>query len=155
MCITCYFDPDILMPGDPSASGIPHWLPTNNSLPLFSPMLRNLKALNISYDGDWHLLSSRVGSLMRRPSLVHVRVGDSIPSSIINSALGPNVKHLMLPCLETHDGTEDTRFLMECPNQPTPTEHLHSSLRFPLPTLAFRSPTYKTLLFTASPLKST
>src|SRR5438270_13271614 len=58
---------------------------------------------------------------MQRPSLVHVRVGDDIPNLIFHLALAPNVKQLMLPCLETDDSddAEDTNLLMEYPKPPT------------------------------------
>lgn len=106
------------MPGDLSATGLPRWLPTDEALPRFSPMLRNLNALDISYDGGWHLFSAEVLDslidLMQLPSIVHLRVGDQIPSIIFNLAIGPNVKHLNLPCLETCA----THRLVQPPRQP-------------------------------------
>ena len=120
-----HLSPGVLMPSIPGdyASGVHRWLPTDISLPLCAPMLCNLKSLNISYDGGWHFLSSRILrsliDLMQRPSLVHVRVGEHIPSSIFNLALAPNIRHLVLPGLETDDDAEDTQFLIDYSNQPT------------------------------------
>jgi len=112
------------VPGDPS--GIRRWLPTDESLPLCVPVLCNLEALNISYDGRWHRLSSRVLNslidLMGRPSLVDLQVGDHIPGDIFNLSLAPHVKHLMLPHLETCA----THRLVAPPRQPTNPVHLES-----------------------------
>jgi len=114
------------MPVD-NRSGVRRWLPTDKSLPLCVPMLRNLEAVNITYDGGWHLLSSTVLGclidLMRRPSLVHVRVPDHIPRSIFNLALAPNVKHLVLTNLEND---EEAEYHVRCPNQPTAPVNLES-----------------------------
>ena len=114
------------MPVD-NRSGVRRWLPTDKSLPLCVPMLRNLEAVNITYDGGWHLLSSTVLGclidLMRRPSLVHVRVPDHIPRSIFNLALAPNVKHLVLTNLEND---EEAEYHVRCPNQPTAPVSLES-----------------------------
>ena len=107
------------MPGDPSASGIRRWLPTDQSLPLWAPMLCNLNTLNISYDACWHHLSCRVINslidLMGRPSLVDVEVGDHIPSFILNFALSPMVKNLTLLHLGRRCATHN---LIELPNEP-------------------------------------
>ena len=112
------------MPGD--SSGIPRWLPTDEALPLFSSMLHNINILDISYDDSWNLLSSSVLNslvdLMQLPSVVYLRVGDQIPAFVFNFALGPNVKHLALPLLETCA----THRLAEPPRQPINPVHLES-----------------------------
>ena len=114
------------MPGDLSATGVRRWLPTDEALPRFSPMLHNLNALDISYDGGWHLFSAKVldslMDLMQLPSIVHLRVGDQIPSMIFNLAIGPNVKYLILPCLETCA----THRLVQPPRQPINPVYLES-----------------------------
>jgi len=107
-----------------------HWLPTDEFLPHWAPRLRNLQALSISYDGRWHLLSTRViGSLidlMRHPSLVHVRVTDTIPNSLLNWALAPNVKHLVLQHLSVALRTPEGHLIFpECPTAPVSLESLY------------------------------
>ena len=108
------------MPGDPSASrsGIRRWLPTDLSLPLCAPMLCNLNTLDISYDACWHHLSGRVLNslihLMGQPSLVNVELGDHIPGFILNFALSPKIKNLMLLHLGRRCAIHD---LVELPNE--------------------------------------
>ena len=77
------------------------WLLRDKFLPLFAPLLSNLRALHISlgYSYNLHHLTYRVLftllSLMRLPSLIHLRLRCRIyPQAIIN--IGANIKHLAL-----------------------------------------------------------
>ena len=75
------------------------WLSRDKYLPLFAPLLSNLRALYIFYPHDLHHLTYRVLftllSLMRLPSLIHLRLRCRIyPQAIIN--IGANIKHLAL-----------------------------------------------------------
>ena len=79
---------------DDSNSAFEYWLPRDKFLPLFAPLLSNLKALTLSYYGSWSLFTFRVLisilHLIQMPSLHHLRC--NFPEEI---ALGENVKHLV------------------------------------------------------------
>jgi len=143
------------MPGDPSASGIRRWLPNDRSLPRCAPMFCNLKTLNISYDACWHQLSGRVLNslidLLGQPSVDHVRVGDHIPSFILNFALSPHIKHLKLPHLGRMCSTLP---LVKPPREPVEPVYLESlSIDRPFAFVALLSaPTSR--LLTGSSLRS-
>ena len=91
------------------------WLPKDKFLPLFAPLLSNLKALYIFYPFDWDHLTYRVLFtllfLMRLPSLVHLRLQCRIfPQAIVN--IGANIKHL---ALDTSSMNVDFPFQLEHP----------------------------------------
>lgn len=77
-----------------------HWLPQDKYLPHFAPLLCNLRALTISYNGKWRHLSFRVFSslvhIMQLPSLLYLRLECSTPDCIFDLAMGENVKHLSM-----------------------------------------------------------
>ena len=84
------------------------WLPRDKFLPLFAPLLSNLKALCIFYPFDWHCLTYKVLftllSLMQLPSLVHLRLlFNTYPQSIVSMAFGENIKHLALDSTQRDD----------------------------------------------------
>lgn len=83
------------------------WLPKDKFLPLFAPLLSDLKALHIVSTSNWQDLPYRVLFtllyLMRLPSLVYLQLLPQYPLAIINMALGENVKHLALNSYPTND----------------------------------------------------
>jgi len=77
------------------------WLPNDKFLPLCAPLLCNLRALSVSHDESWYHFSSRVLitllNLVQLRSLRYLHIdGDRRPGTIIDQAIGENVKHLFL-----------------------------------------------------------
>ena len=118
------------------------WLQRDKFLPLFAPLLSNLRALHIFYPFDLNRLTYRVLftllSLMRLPSLVHLRVDCRIyPQAIVD--IGENIKHL---ALDTPPSRVDFPFQLEHP--PLQPVYLESFLmRGPFVFLGRLPPTFR------------
>ena len=88
-------------PNNVNRSRFHRWLPTDKFLPLFAPLLCNLRSLAVVYDYSWYHLSGRVLvtllNLIQLPSLRHLQINcDQRPDVTIKQAIGENVKHLVL-----------------------------------------------------------
>jgi hypothetical protein len=74
-----------------------NWLPNDTFLPLFLPLLGNLKAFVLCYVPDWDLLCDEIRrclqDLIRLPSLVYV---DLSPRPMLTECFGKNIKHLVV-----------------------------------------------------------
>ena len=84
------------------------WLPADKFLPLCAPFLCNLRSLSVLYDNSWYHLSGRVFitllNRMRLPSLRYLQINShQFPRTIINQAIGENIRHLILNGYPQHE----------------------------------------------------
>ena len=114
-------------PNNVNRSRFHRWLPTDKFLPLFAPLLCNLRSLTIGYNQNWYHLPGRVLitllNLIQLPSLRHLDINVcQRPDIVINQAIGENVKHLFL------DGIPEngSQALLRLPRQPLAPVYLDS-----------------------------